>query len=642
MIKVYFDHLILLLTVLPLTISFLIRICFNIINNKLVTIISIVGTSIMFIITLYFFSIVLAIGFKPLNNTWYVWGNFVGLKFQFGYLIDKLTIIMLNLTISLSLIIQIYSSVFMKNEVDYKKYFSCLAFFNFSMTFLIISNNLLQLFFGWELLGLSSYLLINFWFKNKIVNLAAFKTFFINKIGDCSLLAAIALILKYFHSLEYDIIFANTINIIHDLPNIKLIIALLVLASLVKSAQLPLHLWLPDAMEGPLPVSALLHSSTLVTIGVFFLIRMSPMLQLSSYCLNIILFIGTVSAILASVLALVEIDLKRIMAYSTISHIGIMFAAIGCSAYIAGIFHLITHAFVKCLLFLSIGSIYYLHNIKDNNIFKLSLHLKESLPITYYCFLIGSLSLVGFPGTSIFFSKNLIFNILKNSSLAFANKAYCVLLFTNIITSLYMFRLVYIVFHGANNKLLVNAKNIKPNIIKYDLFVINGSMIILSVISLTIGYFLISPIVEQSMFNMEFSKKIYLLFNWCTSKAELNTLIGLILSFILYVYKPNLSNWLKLKIKNNFLFFYNLIKQEYFLNKLNSFILQKIQSFANLLFVVLENSFFNNYINNTTRIVVKYISKCMQNLHNNDLSNCMFFMFGGGVIILLWLMATTC
>ena len=633
MIKINLNYLTLSLVIIPLFTSGLIMVGLNCINNKFTTIISVISASIIFIISVYFLWYIFVTNLDPINGVWYIWGKFENLNLNFGYLIDQLTVVMLTLITGLSLIIQIYSSIFMKNDVNYSKYFSYIAFFNFSMIFLVIANNFLQLFFGWELVGISSYLLINFWFKHKAANIAAFKAFLVNRIGDLGLLLAIAVTLNCFNSLEYNVVFANISN---SSESIKLIVGLLVLAALTKSAQIPLHVWLPDAMEGPLPISALMHSATMVTLGVFLLIRMSPMLQFSGYWLNVILLIGTVSALLASLLALIEVDLKRIMAYSTISQIGLMFVAIGSSAYIAGMFHLITHAFFKSLLFLSIGSIFYVINNKHNNIFDLPSDLKKHLPITYYCLLIGCLSLIGFPGFSGFFSKNLIFNTLELSQLSFANKAYYLLLINNIITSLYMFRLFFVVFYRYNNQ-SITCVNHKYNSSK----IIDGSIIFLAFISCVVGGCLIVPILNNLMGFVKFNQTINLLFGWGINKAELCTFVGMVLAFIFYIYKPNILIFLKIKIKNNFLFFYNLLEQQYFFNKLNNFILQYFKWFAELLFKFVEELFFNKYINQGATNLVVYISRCMQNLHMDNLSNYIFLMLGGSLIILLWLILTT-
>ncbi len=637
MIKINLNYLTLSLVVIPLFTSGLIRVGLNFINNKFTTIISITSASVIFIISVYFLWNIFATNLEPINSIWYIWGKFGNLSLNFGCLIDQLTVVMLTLITSLSLVIQIYSSVFMANDVNYAKYFAYIAFFNFSMIFLVIANNFLQLFFGWELVGISSYLLINFWFQHKAANIAAFKAFLVNRIGDLGLLLAIAVTLKCFDSLEYNVVFANLAN---NLQSIKLIVGLLVLAALTKSAQIPLHVWLPDAMEGPLPVSALMHSATMVTAGVFLLIRMSPILQFSGYWLNVILFIGTISAVLASLLALIEVDLKRIMAYSTISQIGLMFVAIGSSAYVAGMFHLITHAFFKSLLFLAIGSVFYVINNKNNNIFDLPNDLKKHLPITYYCLLIGVLSLIGFPGFSGFFSKNLIFNTLELSQLSFANKAYYLLLITNVITSLYMFRLFFVVFYRYNNQLIILPKTNANN--KYNSSkIIDGSIIFLAVISCVIGGCLIAPILNNLKGFVKFNQTLNLLFSWSINKAELCTLIGVVLAFIFYVYKPDFLIFLKIKIKNNFLFFYNLLEQQYFFNKLNNFILQYFKWFADLLFKFVEELLFNKYINQGTANLVVYISRCIQNLHMDSLGNYIFLMLSGSLTILLWLILTT-
>lgn len=648
MIQLYINYLTLTLIILPLLIAGLIRIglYFININNRFTTVISIVYSSIIFIISLCFLWNIFVNKVEHLNNIWFIWYEIGNLQFHFGCLLDKLSTVILVLITSLSLIIQLYSSVFMEQDNNYSKYFAYIAFFNFSMIFLVIADNFLQLFFGWEAVGLSSYLLINFWFKREAANLAAFKAFLINRLGDLGLLLAIAIIFICFKSLNYNEVFVNLSN---NLKNINLIIGLLVLAALTKSAQFPLHVWLPDAMEGPLPISAFMHSATMITAGVFLLLRISPILQFSDYWLNMVLSIGAISAILASLSALIEKDFKRIMAYSTISQLGLMFVSIGNSSYVAGVFHLITHAVFKSLLFLSIGSIYYAINnqsdYKPDQVFNLSLNLKQHLPISYYCLLIGGLSLIGFPGFAGFFSKSLIFNMLESSKLPFASIAYYLISITNIITSIYIFRLFFIVFYQTNShhKLtFLNNENLNYSYSsRYNQFTINGCIIFLAVISCVIGVCLIYPILNHLMGFNKISQTLNLLLKWSINKAELCTLSGMILAFGLYIYKPDFLNWFKIQIKNNFLFFYNLLEQQYFLNKLNNWILQKTIDCAKALTRFIEELFFNNIINNGANQIAIYISRCIQYIHNNNLNNYMFLMLSGSITILLWLILTT-
>jgi NADH-quinone oxidoreductase subunit L len=350
--------------------------------------------------------------------------------------------------------VHIYTVGYMHDDPGYQRFFSYIALFTFSMLMLVMSNNFLQLFFGWEAVGLVSYLLIGFWYKRPTAIYANLKAFLVNRVGDFGFLLGIAAIAMYFNTLDYAEVFAAApamadaqIEIFDGVPwsAMTVICILLFIGAMGKSAQVPLHVWLPDSMEGPTPISALIHAATMVTAGIFMVARMSPLFELSETALSFVLVIGSITALFMGLLGLVQNDIKRVIAYSTLSQLGYMTVALGVSAYSAGIFHLMTHAFFKALLFLAAGSVIIaMHHEQD--IRKMG-GLKKYLPITYWTSLVGSLALIGFPGLAGFFSKDTIIEAVHASHIAGSGFAYVSVLLGVFVTALYSFRLFFLVFH---------------------------------------------------------------------------------------------------------------------------------------------------------------------------------------------------
>jgi len=385
--------------------------------------------------------------------TWLVAGNS---RFEIGFLIDRLSATMMLTVSFVSLMVHIYTIGYMADDPGYQRFFSYISLFTFFMLMLVSSNNFLQLFFGWEGVGLMSYLLIGFWYTRPTATYAQMKAFLVNRIGDFGFLLGIALILMYFGTLDYAAVFGtaatlagNTIEIVPGDPwsLMTVICILLFVGAMGKSAQFPLHVWLPDSMEGPTPISALIHAATMVTAGIFMVARMSPLYELSETALSVVIVIGAITAFFMALVAIVQNDIKRVVAYSTLSQLGYMFVALGASAYAAGIFHLVTHAFFKALLFLGAGSVIIaMHHEQDMR------HmggLRKYLPVTYWATLIGAFSNIGFPGFAGFFSKDSIIEAVHLSKLPGGGVAYAAVLLTVFVTALYTFRLVFMTFHGA-------------------------------------------------------------------------------------------------------------------------------------------------------------------------------------------------
>ena len=394
-------------------------------------------------------------GGEPYNEAVYTWMVSDGIKFEIGFLVDNLTAMMMVVVTFVSLMVHIYTIGYMHEDPGYQRFFSYISLFTFSMLMLVMANNFMQLFFGWEAVGLVSYLLIGFWYKKPTAIYANLKAFLVNRVGDFGFLLGIAAVLMYFNSLDYADVFAAapslatmTIPVVlgEQWSLMTVICVLLFIGAMGKSAQVPLHVWLPDSMEGPTPISALIHAATMVTAGIFMVARMSPLYELSETALNFVMVIGAITALFMGFLGIVQNDIKRVVAYSTLSQLGYMTVALGASAYAAGIFHLMTHAFFKALLFLAAGSVIIaMHHEQD--ITKMG-GLKKYMPVTYWCMLIGSIALIGVPGMSGFFSKDAIIEAVKASHLHASTFAYLCVLAGVFVTALYSFRMFFLVFHG--------------------------------------------------------------------------------------------------------------------------------------------------------------------------------------------------
>ena len=384
--------------------------------------------------------------------TWLVSGD---IRFEIGFLIDRLSATMMLVVAFVSLMVHVYTIGYMAEDPGYQRFFSYISLFTFFMLMLVSANNFLQLFFGWEGVGLMSYLLIGFWYERPSATYAQLKAFLVNRVGDFGFLLGIALIVMYFGSLDYATVFRNAPtlagNTVEILPGavwslMTVICLLLFVGAMGKSAQFPLHVWLPDSMEGPTPISALIHAATMVTAGIFMVARMSPLFELSETALSVVMVIGAVTAFFMALIAIVQNDIKRVVAYSTLSQLGYMTVALGASAYAAGIFHLVTHAFFKALLFLGAGSVIIaLHHQQD---MRRMGGLRKYMPVTYWTLLIGAIASTGIPGFSGFFSKDAIIEAVHQSRTPGAGFAYFCVLATVFVTALYTFRLVFMTFHG--------------------------------------------------------------------------------------------------------------------------------------------------------------------------------------------------
>ncbi len=386
------------------------------------------------------------------NGAIYTWLESGGLKLQVGFLIDPLTVMMMLVVSFVSLMVHIYTIGYMAGDPGYQRFFSYISLFTFSMLMLVMSNNFVQLFFGWEAVGLVSYLLIGFWYTRPTAIHANLKAFLVNRVGDLGFLLGIALIASYAGSLDYAEVFAkrNELAAITETvtgwPLITAICICLFIGAMGKSAQVPLHVWLPDSMEGPTPISALIHAATMVTAGIFMVTRMSPLFELSDTALSFVLVIGAITALFMGFLGIIQNDIKRVVAYSTLSQLGYMTVALGVSAYPIAVFHLMTHAFFKALLFLGAGSV--IIGCHHNQDIRYMGGLRKYMPITWITSLLGSLALIGFPFLSGFYSKDSIIEAVQASHLWGSGFAYFAVVAGVFVTAFYSFRMYFLVFHG--------------------------------------------------------------------------------------------------------------------------------------------------------------------------------------------------
>lgn len=475
----------------------------KIIGRSLAHWIAITGVGISAILSLLSYYHLFYNGGTVYNATVYPWLKSGDLYFEVGFLIDQLSVTMMVVVSFVSWMIHIYTIDYMREDPGYQRFFSYLSLFTFAMLMLVMSNNFMQLFFGWEAVGLVSYLLIGFWYKRESAIFANLKAFLANRVGDFGFLLGIAAIFMYFRSMDYVEVFAHAPELADTTVNIWLaenwslmsvICICLFIGAMGKSAQVPLHVWLPDSMEGPTPISALIHAATMVTAGIFMVARMSPLYELSETALSLMLFIGGTTALFMGLLGLVQNDIKRVIAYSTLSQLGYMTVALGASAYAAAMLHLVTHAFFKALLFLTAGAVIIaMHHVQDMR--KMG-GLYKYLPITWFACLVGSISLIGFPGTSGFYSKDAIIEAVHLSTLPMAGYAYYAVLLSVFITALYTFRLFFLTFHGREK-----MENDTWRHLHERPLVVTVPLIILALPSLGIGAWLAGPMLFGDYFS---------------------------------------------------------------------------------------------------------------------------------------------
>ena len=424
----------------------------NWLGRRITHSLTILGVFVAFVLSMQTLWSVAADGAR-FNETLYTWMVVGSLKMEIGFLIDGLTAMMMCVVTFVSLMVHIYTIGYMEEDEGYNRFFSYISLFTFSMLMLVMSNNMLQLFFGWEAVGLVSYLLIGFWFNKPTAIFANMKAFLVNRVGDFGFILGIGLIVAFAGTLNYTEAFAKSADLaVLNLPGtdwmlVTVICICLFIGAMGKSAQFPLHVWLPDSMEGPTPISALIHAATMVTAGIFMVARMSPLFELSDTALNLVMAIGAITALFMGFLGLIQNDIKRVVAYSTLSQLGYMTVALGASAYSVAVFHLMTHAFFKALLFLGAGSV--IMGMHHNQDIRWMGGVRKYMPITWITSLLGSLALIGTPFFSGFYSKDSIIEAVAESTLPAAGFAHFAVLAGVFVTAFYSFRMYFLVFHGA-------------------------------------------------------------------------------------------------------------------------------------------------------------------------------------------------
>ena len=594
--------------------------------------------------------------FQAENYGLYTWALSGSLSMEIGFLIDRLSLLMMVVVTFVSLMVHIYTIGYMQEDPGYQRFFSFISLFTFSMLVLVMSNNFLQLFFGWEAVGLVSYLLIGFWFKRETAIVANLKAFLVNRVGDFGFLLGIAGLVMFTNTLDYyevfnkaEVIATQDIRIIDGVSwnAMTVICILLFIGAMGKSAQAPLHVWLPDSMEGPTPISALIHAATMVTAGIFMVARMSPLFELSEVALAFIVVIGAVTAFFMGILGIVQNDIKRVVAYSTLSQLGYMTVALGVSAYGAAIFHLMTHAFFKALLFLAAGSVIIaMHHEQD--IRKMG-GLKKYMPITYITSLIGTLALVGFPGSAGFFSKDALIEAVKYSHWIGQGTVYWVaymsVLLGVFVTALYSFRMFFLVFHGKERM----DKKTKEHLHETPT-VVTAPLVLLAIPSVVIGWLTIEPILFGGYFKgaiqvlpehnvlLNMAKDFhgswnFLIHSFSASLAFYLALLGFVLAWFLYIHRPELPS--KIMIKFNGLF--KFLEQKYYFDKLWMNVLPGTgKSIGRFLWKQGDEKLIDGALVNGTAKTIRSLAFLVRNIQTGYLYHYAFVMIIGLVTVLTW------
>jgi NADH-quinone oxidoreductase subunit L len=589
------------------------------------------------------------------SGTLYTWGTTAELSFEIGFLIDKLTALMMLVVTFVSLLVHIYSIGYMQGDPGYQRFFSYISLFTFAMLMLVTSNNFLQLFFGWEGVGLVSYLLIGFWFKKESANVGSLKAFLVNRGGDFGFLLGIAAILIYCGGLDYATVFAKAPTLVNTsiqiIPNVEwqvitVICIMLFIGAMGKSAQVPLHVWLPESMEGPTPISALIHAATMVTAGIFMVARMSPLFELSAVALTTILIIGATGALFLGLLALVQHDIKRVVAYSTLSQLGYMMASLGASAYTAGIFHLTTHACFKALLFLAAGSVIIaMHHEQDMR--KMG-GLRKVMPITYITFLIGSLSLSAIPPFAGFYSKDVIIEVIQHASVPGATYAYICVLIGSFVTALYSFRALFLTFHGTPR-----MDKEKFAQVHESAWVIWLPLVILAVPSVILGYLLIAPMLFNnptllgntifvlpehdvlSHFAADFAGAWQMVLTAFEHLPVWFAVAGIVTAWLCYWYRPT---WPAI-FAQRFKFIYWLFNHKYGFDAFNQRIFVKGGvSLATKLYHIADIKFIDGLLVNGSGRLINHLSATVRKAQSGNLFWYAFVMVLGLLGFLIWLL----
>ena len=616
--------------------------------------VTIIGVAISFLLSLVVLRHHVLNGAEPYNGSVYTWMMIEGIRLEVGFLVDNLTAVMISTVTFVSLMVHVYTIGYMHDDDGYQRFFSYIALFTFAMLMLVMANNFLQLFFGWEAVGLVSYLLIGFWYQRESAIFANMKAFLVNRVGDFGFLLGIAAVLMAFNSLDYADVFAAaplmtgvTVQVIPglDWSLLTLICILLFIGAMGKSAQVPLHVWLPDSMEGPTPISALIHAATMVTAGIFMVARMSPLFELSETALSFVLVIGSITALFMGFLGIVQNDIKRVVAYSTLSQLGYMTVALGVSAYPAAIFHLMTHAFFKALLFLGAGSVIIaMHHEQD--IRKMG-GLWKYMPITWFTFLVGTLALIGTPGFSGFYSKDSILEAVHYSHLAGSGFAYFAVMLGVFVTSFYSFRLYFVVFHGKERM----DHHTKEHLHETPA-VVWGPLVLLAIPSVVIGAMTMEPLLFGDGFGNsifiapehnvlepireEFHGPMNFALHGLTGLPFILVLLGLGAAFYLYILKPELPERIRQRIAP----IYEILDNKYYFDSFyQRFFAKGSRETGTVLWKYGDAGLIDGVMVNGTARLVGWVAAVARHLQTGYLYTYAFAMIIGLLILLTWFVA---
>ena len=638
----------------------------NLLGRRLAHTLTISGVFVAFIISAMTLQSVVVDGAR-FNETLYTWMTLGSLKMEVGFLVDGLTAMMMCVVTFVSLMVHIYTIGYMEEDEGYNRFFAYISLFTFAMLMLVMSNNMLQLFFGWEAVGLVSYLLIGFWFNRPSAIFANMKAFLVNRVGDFGFILGIALIAAYAGTLNYGEAFAKAGALSSlTLPGtewmlITVICICLFIGAMGKSAQFPLHVWLPDSMEGPTPISALIHAATMVTAGIFMVARMSPLFELSDAALSFVMVIGAITALFMGFLGIIQNDIKRVIAYSTLSQLGYMTVALGASAYSVGVFHLMTHAFFKALLFLAAGSV--IIGMHHNQDIRWMGGLRKYMPITWITFLLGSLALIGTPLFSGFYSKDSIIEAVAASHLWGSGFAYFAVLAGVFVTAFYSFRLYFLVFHGkerydqnpdahhdAHGSDDHHAEPHEPHEPHESAWVVTLPLVLLAIPSVIIGFMTIEPMLFGDFFkdaifvNLErhpamvelaglFHGPLEMALHGLTTLPFWLAVAGVVLAYYLYIVNPALPA----AIKRNAGPLYRLLENKYYLDRFNENVLARgTRGLGTLLWKVGDQKLIDGALVNGSWKLVGWMSGMVRRLQSGYIYHYAFGMIIGIFVLMTY------
>ncbi|NMM10225.1 MAG: NADH-quinone oxidoreductase subunit L [Polaromonas sp.] len=639
----------------------------NWIGRRLSHTLTILGVLVAFIISVMTLKSVALDGAR-FNETLYTWMTVGDLKMEIGFLVDGLTAMMMCVVTFVSLMVHIYTIGYMKEDDGYNRFFAYISLFTFSMLMLVMSNNLLQLFFGWEAVGLMSYLLIGFWFNKPTAVFANMKAFLVNRVGDFGFILGIGLIAAYAGTLNY----AEAFSKVDELSKlvfpgtgwmlVTVICICLFIGAMGKSAQFPLHVWLPDSMEGPTPISALIHAATMVTAGIFMVARMSPLFELSDTALSFVMVIGAITALFMGFLGVIQNDIKRVIAYSTLSQLGYMTVALGASAYSVAVFHLMTHAFFKALLFLAAGSV--IIGMHHNQDIRWMGGVRKYMPITWITSLVGSLALIGMPLFAGFYSKDSIIEAVHESHLAGAGFAYFSVLAGVFVTAFYSFRLYFLVFHGKERfdenpdaQHHDASEEPDPHPIASDHhtprespWVVTLPLILLAIPSVVIGFMTIQPMLFGDFFrdaifvNLErhpameelakvFQGPLEMALHGLTTAPFWLALSGVVLAYYMYMVNQALPAAIKRKAQP----IYTLLENKYYLDWFNENVLARgMRALGTALWKGGDQTLIDGALVNGSWKLVGWVSGIVRKLQSGYIYHYAFGMIVGVFVLMTY------